>query len=231
MLRAGLLRLLVSLGLVVAASGLASCGAPQPATVCAPGLYLYKGGCLTAASQNFVTCTESRGQNLTVEQRTKVEGALDAGIRGSVGGIVELSTSVIEEELPEVAIRIVRDCRELSDAVADPVERQTIEQQVRALDEILGTLSTGTIGLDPDRGPYDQAIGVTGTGWASNVEIEVSAGPSRVRATTDKDGRFETSITLDPNFQNVSPSTVTIRASPVNPSLQLSASALYTVEK
>ncbi len=231
MFGAGLSRLIVSLALAASGSALASCAGPEAATECAPGLYPYKGGCLTAASQNFVTCTETRGQNLTVEERQKVDAVLDAGIKGSIGGIVEISKTVVETELDDVAIEIVRDCRELSDEVADPVEHLTIEQQVQTLNDLLGTLSTGEIELDPNHGPYDQPIRVTGSGWGANVELEVSAGPSKVATTTDDEGNFETTITLDPNFESVSPSTVTIRVSPLKASLQLPARAFYTIEK
>ena len=89
------------------------------------------------------------------------------------------------------------------------------------LQGMLNSVSAGTISLDPDRGPYDQAIGVSGTGWPPNVELEVSAMSSRVRTTTSGDGSFETTIKLDPNFESVSPSTVEIRASPVKASMQL----------
>ena len=57
--------------------------------------------------QNFVTCTETRGNNLTVDERAKIDAVVDTGIKGSVGGVVELSKSVVETELPEVAIEVV----------------------------------------------------------------------------------------------------------------------------
>jgi hypothetical protein len=144
---------------------------------------------------------------------------------------VEISKKVVETELPDVAIEIVRNCLELSKNVASPAEQLTIEQQIEALDAILGTLTQGTILLDPERGPYDQTIGVSGTNWPKNIEVEVSAGPSRVRTTTDDSGNFQTTIKLDPNFESVSPTTVEIRVSPVKPSMQLEATALYQIVK
>jgi hypothetical protein len=99
------------------------------------------------------------------------------------------------------------------------------------LDAILGTLTQGTISLDPERGPYDQTIGVSGTNWPEDIEVEVSAGPSRARTMTDASGDFHTTIKLDPNFESVSPTTVKIRVSPVKPSMQLEATALYEIVK
>lgn len=227
----GFVRLIVLLALAGASLGLASCAGPaSPSTRCAPGLYEYKGGCLDAVSQNFVTCTETRGNDLVVEDKQKFEASVDLGIQ-SGGGVVEISKTVVETELPDVAIEVVRNCLELSKNVASPAERLTIEQQVEALDAILGTLTQGTILLDPERGPYDQTIGVSGTDWPKNIEVEVSAGPSRVRTTTDDSGNFQTTIKLDPNFESVSPTTVEIRVGPVTPSMQLEATALYEIVK
>jgi len=95
---------------------------------------------------------------------------------------------------------------------------------------MLDAASAGTISLDPTHGPYTQTIGVSGTDWPAKVELEISAGPSRVRATTTADGAFQTTIKLDPRFESVSASTVEIRVSPVKASTQLPASALYTID-
>jgi hypothetical protein len=224
--------LMIVLALALSSLSLASCAgqAPTPRTNCAPGLYEYKGGCLDGVSQNFVTCTETHSSNLSVEEKQKFGASVDLGIQ-SGGGVVEISKTVVETQLPEVALEIVRDCLELSKNVASPVEQLTIEQQVEALNAILGTLTKGTISLDPDRGPYDQVIGVSGTDWPPNVEVEVTAVTSRVRTTTADNGSFQTTITLDPKFESVSPTSIEIRVSPVEASMQMEASALYEIVK
>jgi hypothetical protein len=197
---------------------------------CAPGLYEYNGTCLDAVSQNFVSCTATRGNNLTVEDKQKLGASVDVGLKGA-GGVVEISKKVVETELPEVAIEIVRNCLELSKSLASPVEQTKIDAQVQAIQEMMNSMSKGTISLSPTRGPYDQVIGVSGTDWPANVELEVVAVFSRVRTTTTADGSFQTTITLDPRAEAVSGSTVTIRVSPVKLSTQLPASALYEIVK
>ena len=225
-------RLIVALALAASCLALASCAglAQTPQTNCAPGLFDYKGTCLDKVSQNFVSCTETRGNNMTVEEKQKFDASVGIGIK-SASGAVEISKKVVETELPEVALEIVRDCLELSKNLAGPVEQLSIEQQVEALNAILEVVTKGTIALDPSRGPYDQAIGVSGTDWPPNVEVEITAGTARVRTTTSGDGSFQTTITLDPRFESVSPPTVVIRVSPVEASTQLSADALYEIVK
>ena len=159
MFAAGLSRLLIAIALALAASGLVACGGGQQVTVCAPGLYLYQGGCLTAASQNFATCTRDRGQNLSQEDRAKIEASVDVGIKGG-GAIVDISRKVVETELPDVAMEVVRNCLELSKSFANPAEQRAID---RTLEDMIRDVTKGTISLEPKRGPYDQVIVVTGT--------------------------------------------------------------------
>jgi hypothetical protein len=222
-------RLILCLVLAVSSLALASCSSTGRDT-CAPGLYEYKGTCLDKVSQNFVSCTATRGNNLTVEDKQKFGASVDLGIRGG-GGVVEISKKVVETELPDVAIEIVRNCLELSKNLASPVEQTKIGQQVDELQAMLDAVSEGTITLSPSRGPYGQVIGVSGTNWPAKVELEVTARSSRVRTTTTADGTFKTTIKLDPTFESVSPSTVEIRVSPVKASTQLPASALYEIVK
>jgi hypothetical protein len=221
--------LITFLLLAVSSFALASCAAERPDT-CAPGLYEYEGTCLDKVSQNFVGCTATRGNDLTVEDKQKFDASVDLGIKGA-SGVVEISKKVVETELPDVAIEIVRICLELSKALANPVEQIEIGEQVDALQAMLDSISEGTISLSPDRGPYDQEISVSGTDWPANVEVEVSAGTSRVRTTTAADGSFQTTINLDPRFESVSPPSIEIRVSPVSASTQLPASALYEIVK
>jgi hypothetical protein len=230
MAASGFSRLLICLALAAASAAVASCSS-QAQTNCAPGLYEYKGGCLSNVSQNFVTCTETRGNDLSVEERQKLGASVDAGIRGGASGVIEISKKVVETELPDVALEIVRVCLQLSEQLADPAEQVAIQQQIEALQAMIDGLSQGTISLDPDRGPYNQVITVSGAQWPPGVEVEATAATARVRTTTRDDGTFETTISLDPTFEGVSGSTVVIRVSPVKASMQLPATALYTIEK
>jgi hypothetical protein len=217
--------------LAMSSVGAGSCAnSASPPVSCAPPLHEYKGTCLDAVTTNFVGCTATRGNNLTTEEKQKFGATVDVGVK-SVGGVVELSKKIVATENSDVAIEIVRFCLELSKNVANPVDQTKIQQQVDQLQGMLDAASKGTISLSPDRGPYGQEIGVSGTNWPGNVEVEVTAGPSKVRATTTDDGSFRTTIKLDPNFESVSPSTVTIRVSPVKASTQMPASALYTIVK
>lgn len=233
MLTSRLSRLIVIVAFVAASPALAACSffaTPGPVTNCAPGLFEYQGGCLTAASQNFASCTRERGQNLSVDERTKLEGSIDAGIKGGGGGVVEFSKTVVETELPDVALRIVEICLELSKDLATPVEALGIDAQLDVLQQMLDATSQGEITLSPATGPYEQAIHVSGTNWPPNIEMEVSAMTlAKKRATTDADGSFVVDITLDPTFKDVAPSTITVRAAPVKASVQRAATALYEI--
>jgi hypothetical protein len=217
------------LALVIPGLALAAC-AGQAQTNCAPGLYLYKGKCLDAVGQSFVGCTEDRGNNLSTEDRAKIDASVNSGLQGATGG-VDISRKVIETELPDVAMEIVKNCLEVSKNVATPAQQRTIQQQIDSIQDALDRVSQGTISLDPARGPYDQAIRVSGTGWPANIEVEVSAATSRKRTMTTDDGSFQTTIKLDPKFESVSPSTADIRVSPVKASMMLPASALYEIVK
>jgi hypothetical protein len=218
------------LALALASLALTSCAGETAQDRCAPGLSEYKGTCLDAVTQNFVSCTATRGNNLTTEDRQKFGASVDVGIKG-VDGVVELSQRVVETELPDVAIEIVRICLELSKNVASPAQRAGIQAQVDALQTMLDEASAGSISLSPERGPYSQEISVSGADWPPKIEVEVSAMSSRVRTRTAADGSFQTTISLDPKFESVSPNTVEIRVAPVKASTQLPASALYTIEK
>ena len=224
--------LILLLILAVSALGAESCGGsatPTPAA-CTPPLHDYKGKCLDVVTTNFVGCTEDRGKNLTTEERQKFGATVDLGLR-SVGGVVELSKKIVETENSDVATEIVKNCLELSKSVATPAEKTAIQQQVDVLQGMLDASSKGTIMLDPTRGPYSQAIAVSGDHWPANAEVEITAGTSRVRATTNAEGTFHTTITLDPRFESVSPSTVRIQVTPVKASTQFPADALYTIVK
>jgi hypothetical protein len=220
------------LAIIVAVTSLAvsACAPPAAKTTCAPGLFDYKGTCLDAVSQNFVSCTETRGNNLSVEDRKKIGASVDLGVKG-VGGVVEISKKVVETELPDVALEVVRDCLELSKNVADPAQRVTIEHQVQSLQGMLDEVSQGTIALNPSSGPYLHAIAVSGTGWPAKIELEVQAMSAKVRTTTASDGSFRTTIKLDPTFKDVAPPTVEISVHPVKASIQMPATALYQVQK
>lgn len=222
-------QLVVFLALAASSLGLGACGIGSRDT-CAPGLSEYQGTCLDKVSQNFVSCTATRGNNLSVEDKQKLGASVDIGAKG-VGGVVEISKKVVETELPDVALEIVRICLELSKGLATPVEQNQIQTQVQTLQQMLDEVSKGTISLSPSRGPYSQEIVVSGTDWPADVEIEVTARSAKVRTTTTADGSFRTTIKLDPTFENVAMSPVTIRASPVKASTQLDATALYEILK
>jgi hypothetical protein len=223
--------LLMFLIFAVSSLGAASCAnSASPPVSCTPPQRDYKGTCVDPVIANFAGCTATHGNNLTTEEKQKFGATVDLGVK-SVGGVVELSKKIIATENSDVAIEIVRDCLELSKSVANPVDQTKIQQQVDQLQGMLNAVSTGTISLNPDHGPYGQVIGVSGTHWPANAEVAVTAGPSKVIATTTADGNFLTMISLDPAFESVSPSTVTIRVSPVKASTQLAASALYTILK
>ena len=209
---------------------IAACAASTPTTACAPGLYAYKGGCLDAVSQNYATCTETRGQNLTTEDKQKIAANVDLGLKGG-GGSVEIDKKVTETELPDVAIQVVKDCLEISKRVATPAQQVMIQQQIDSLQQMLSQSSKGSISLNPEHGPYKQPIAASGTDWPPNIEMEIAANSARVRTTTAGDGSFHATINLDPTFESVSPPTVTIRASPVKASTQFPADALYTIDK
>jgi hypothetical protein len=221
--------LLMLLILAVASLGLGSCAGSAPVS-CTPPQREYKGTCLDAVIVNFAGCTETRGNNLSTEEKQKFGATVDVGIK-SVGGVVELSKKIVATENSDTVREIVKGCLELAKSVANPVDQTAIQQEINQLQAMLDASSQGTISLSPDHGPYSQVIGVSGTHWPANVEVEVAAGPSKVRATTTADGSFQTTIKLDPDFESVSPSTVTIRVSPVKASTQLDASALYTIVK
>jgi hypothetical protein len=226
MVAPGRSRLLVSLLVLASTLPFAGCsigGQTPPPSVCGKG-------CLDEAVLNFKACAEGQSSNLSVEERQRFEASIARGLVGG-GGVVELSKTVVETKLSDVALEIVRGCLELSKNVAKPAEVGGINQQIDTLQQMLDQQSQGTIVLDPEHGPYGQVIHVTGANWGSNKELEISAGPSKVRATTKADGTFETTIRLDPRFEDVSGSSETIRVSPVKASTQFDASALYTIDK
>ena len=223
--RISVLMLLAMLGSTL---GAASCS-PAPVSCAAPQRD-YKGTCVDGAVANFAACTASHGSDLTTEEKQKFGATVDVGIK-SVGGVVELSKKIVATENSEVALEIVKNCLELSKSAAAPAEQVQIQSQLQTLQQMLDATSQGTISLNPASGPYSQPIAVSGTHWPANVEVEVTAGPSKARATTTADGSFQATITLDPKFESVSGTTATIRVSPVKPSTQLSASALYTIVK
>ena len=221
--RSRLIAALLVLGGVLPFSG-CSIISPSPApSVCGQG-------CLDPTVLNFKVCAEGQSSNLSVDERQRFELSLSRGLVGG-GGVVELSKKVVETKLSDVALEIVRGCLELSKNVAKPAEVGGIDQQIHTIQDMLDQQSQGTIVLNPEHGPYDQVINVTGAGWGSSKELEISAGPSKVRTTTKADGTFATTIKLDPRFENVSGSTETIRVSPVKASIQFDASALYTIDK
>jgi hypothetical protein len=220
--------LFMFLVLAVSSLGLGSCGGAPVS--CTPPLREYKGTCLDAVIVNFAGCTATRGTDLSTEEKQKFGATVDVGVR-SVGGVVELSKKIVATENSDTVREIVRDCLELAKSAANPVDQTRIQQEVDQLQSMLDASSQGTISLSPDRGPYSQAIGVSGTHWPANVEVEVTANSAKVRTTTTADGSFQTTITLDPRFESVSASTVTIQVSPVKASTQMPATALYTIVK
>jgi hypothetical protein len=181
------------------------------------------------ATLNFMTCAQSQSSNLSTDEKQRFEASIARGVVGG-GGVVELSKTVVETKLSDVALEIVRGCLELSRGVAKPAEVGGIDQQIRTLQGMLDAQSQGTIVLDPTHGPYGQVIGVTGANWGASMELEISAGPAKVRTTTAADGTFATTIQLDPRFEGVSGGSQTIRVSPVKASTQFDASALYTID-
>lgn len=225
MVASGRSRVIVAVLVLVSALTVAGCSGGQapPPSVCGQG-------CLDPSVLNFKTCAEGQSSNLSQEERQRFEASIARGVVGG-GGVVELSKKVVDTKSSDVAIEIVRACLELSKNVAKPAELGGIDQQIQTLQAMLDADSQGTIVLDPDHGPYDQVINVTGANWGSNKELEISAGPSKVRTTTKSDGTFATTIKLDPRFEDVSGSTETIRVSPVKASTLLPASALYTIDK
>lgn len=223
-------RLILCLAFAGATPAFAACGPVGPTTVCAPGLYLYEGGCTTGAGQSYATCIKGHTENLTTEEKARIEAAVDAGLKGGGSTVIDLSKTVVKEQLPDVAKQVVRDCLELSKDFATPAERAGIEEQLDALESTLKTLSAGEIRLDPPSGSYEQAIEVIGTGWPPNTDMEVSFQQTVIEATTNDNGKFRMTVHLDPTFEGVSKSTVTIRAAPADASMMFEDKARYQVQ-
>lgn len=213
-------------------SAAVSCVPKPKASQCAPGLYPFKGDtCLDKVTQNFVSCTDTRGNDLSTQDRKRFEASVDAAAKGvGVGGVVELTRTVVETELPEVALRIVQYCLDLSRKVAeDDTLRTSIDGELTRLELLLEATSQGTVELEPASGPYTQTITVSGTHWPAGIEMQVSAATTQVRTVTGDDGTFSTTITLDPRFEDVAPSSIEVRAAPVKASPRLPATALYEI--
>jgi hypothetical protein len=220
--RSRLLAALLVLAGAVLVAGCSIISPSPPPSVCGQG-------CLDPTVLNFKVCAEGQSSNLSQEERQRFEASIQDGLVGG-GGVVELSKKIVDTKSSDVALEIVRGCLELSKNIAKPGEVGGIDQQIQTLQDILDAHSEGTIVLDPDHGPYDQAINVTGAHWGSTVELEISAGPSKVRVTTKADGTFEKTFRLDPAFEAVSGTTQTIQVRPVKASTQFPASALYTID-
>ena len=167
---------LLLLAMLGSTLGAASCS-PAPVSCAAPQRD-YKGTCVDGAVANFAACTASHGSDLTTEEKQKFGATVDVGIK-SVGGVVELSKKIVATENSEVALEIVKNCLELSKSAAAPAEQVQIQSQLQTLQQMLDATSQGTISLNPASGPYSQPIAVSGTHWPANVEVEVTAGPSK----------------------------------------------------
>ena len=222
-------RLVVAVILAALLGTVGACSAiAGPSTVCGPKTFPFRDGCMTAAGQAFTTCIDGRGQNLSVEEKAKIEVAVDTVVRGGGSTVVDLSRKVVETEFEDVAKQVVANCLELSKGAATPEELQGIDDMLNDLQGALESMAAGTIRLDPDHGAYEQPIAVIGTGWPANTDLELSFQQDTVDVTTDRNGDFTVTITLDPKFKG--PRSVRIRAQPSDPSMVVSDRATYQVD-
>jgi hypothetical protein len=218
------MRVVVVLAVVSAALGALACD-DDDKTDCAPGLYLMEGRCMDGSTQNYVSCVYTRGQNLTEEEQRRLDASVTGALRGVTGinGVYEVTTRVIETELPEATAEILRACWELSKRLGPPDDVR------ERMDELLEELGRGTIEIEPQSGRIDQVVRVVGTGFPANEELEIATLWYKVRVTTDAEGNYEGSIQIgDPEFQDLT-NTVDVRVRVVDPAWQSEESAVYTV--
>ena len=107
-----------------------------------------------------MSCTDTRGQNLTTEEQQKFGLSVSSAAKITGGsGVVELSKKIVEEELPDVTIEIVRDCLELSKQLPEAAGQQAqIDSEIASLQSMLDAVSKGSVTVDPSSGPYRQAL-------------------------------------------------------------------------
>ena len=193
------------LALLLVVAGCSVPGLGNSSNTCPSGLSPVNGSCLDAPTALFVGCMKDRGQNVSREERIRLEGALQTAARIAGGqGVVEVARNVARTEDSEVAKQFLQQCIELTrnSQVTRPTERTGLDQ----LEQELRDRGTGPEGgppsimLTPSRGGAGIPIQVTGKNWPPNAELEVRAMTNQTRATTDVRGRFSATITSPSGF-------------------------------